>query len=221
MLLHADYEASLAPLLVTNMELCQQWDDFVCQCNTDSPNVIPQINASFTYFVTQVTCSWSAWTNVSSFLGFKINSKEHTHLRNNREAVVKTADHPATLLSVITRRLTPAVCCEGMEQLEEWTVCVPLCPCLEESSTWSLHVHTPVRTHQCRWHKAQPRLDLTLLWMPLWRQSGFVWLHISTEEDMEKICGPVSLRDYVAPFSSCLNDATNPMLPCPSSLWLL
>lgn len=145
-------------------------------------------------------------------------------MRNNRKAVVKTADHPVTPTqpSSITLRLTPAVCRERMEQLEAWTVCVSLCVWV---CVWQrvhlrvplecvrLRVHGPVRMHPCWWHKAQPQLDLTLIWMPLWRQSGFVWPHTSTEEDMEKICGPVSLRDYMAPLNSGLNNAPNPMVP--------
>ncbi len=54
--------------------------------------------------------------------------------------------------------------------------------------------------------------------MPPWRQSDFVWPHTSTEEDMEKICGPVNLRDYMAPLSSGLNNASNPTVPCHCNL---
>lgn len=57
--------------------------------------------------------------------------------------------------------------------------------------------------------------------MPLRRQAGFVWPHTSTEEDMEKICGRVSLGDYMAPLNSALNNATDPMVPCHCNLGLL
>lgn len=84
-----------------------------------------------------------------------------------------------------------------------------------------LRAHGRIRMRQCLWHKAWPQLNLTLRWMPLWRQSDFVWPHTFTEEDMEKICGPVNLRDYVAPLSSGLNNALNPMVPCHCNLGLL
>lgn len=102
-------------------------------------------------------------------------------------------------------------------------MCVCLCVCGRvfgrESNCellWKcmcLRVHCPVRMHQCWWHKAQPQLDLTLIWIPLWRQSGFVCPHTSTEEDMEKICRTVSLGDYMAPLNSRLNNAPNPVVP--------
>lgn len=83
-----------------------------------------------------------------------------------------------------------------------------------------LRVRGHIGMHQCLWHKAGPRLDLTLCRMPLWRQSDFVWPHASTEEAMEKICGPVSLRDYMAPLVSGLNNASNPVVPCHCNLGL-
>lgn len=84
-----------------------------------------------------------------------------------------------------------------------------VCVCLGESS----RVRGHVRMHRRWWHKAEPWLDLTLLWKPLWRQASFVWPHTSSEEYMEKICGPVSLWDYTAPLFSALNNATDPMVP--------
>lgn len=47
-----------------------------------------------------------------------------------------------------------------------------------------------------------------------------MWPHASTEEAMEKICGPVSLRDYMAPLVSGLNNASNPVVPCHCNLEL-
>lgn len=108
------------------------------------------------------------WLNPITFS--KSIPKVHTHSRNKRKAVLKTADHSATPAqpSSITLRLTPAVCCERMEQLEAWTVCVCVfgrehnwaCKLLYECVC--LCVYGPVRMHRCLWHKAWPRLDLTL-----------------------------------------------------------
>ncbi len=169
------------------------------------------------------------WLNPIKFS--KSTPKEHTHIRNNRKAVLKTAAHSATPTqpSYITLRLTPAVCRERTEQLESWTMCVCVCAFGREHN-WAcellyecvcLHVRGPIRMHQRLWHKARPQLDLTLRWMPPWRQSDFVWPHTSTEEDMEKIWGPVSLGDYMAPLSSGLNNASNPTVPCHCNLGLL
>ncbi len=67
------------------------------------------------------------WLNPIKFS--KSTPKEHTHIRNNRKAVLKTAAHSATPTqpSYITLRLTPAVCRERTEQLESWTMCVCVC----------------------------------------------------------------------------------------------
>lgn len=104
------------------------------------------------------------------------------------------------------------VCMFGREK-HKWT-----CKLLYECAC--LRVRGHIGMHQCLWHKAGPRLDLTLCRMPPWRQSDFVWPHASTEEAMEKICGPVSLRDYMAPLVSGLNNASNPVVPCHCNLEL-
>lgn len=145
-------------------------------------------------------------------------------MRNNRKAVVKTADHPITPPNPALSHSASHLLC-AVRGWNNWRhgqcVCLCVCGCVfgrECNCEFllecvRLRVHGPVRMHQCWWHKAKPQLDLTLIWMPLWRQSGFVWPHTSTEEDMEKICGPVSLRDYMAPLNSGLNNAPNPMVP--------
>lgn len=82
-------------------------------------------------------------------------------MRNNRKAVVKTADHPVTPTqpSSITLRLTPAVCRERMEQLEAWTVCVSLCVWV---CVWQrVHLRVPVR--MCAFTCARSRKNASVL----------------------------------------------------------
>lgn len=74
--------------------------------------------------------------------------KEHTHIRNNRKAVVKPADHPVTPTQprCIALRLTPAVCRERTEQLEAWAS-VSVCVCQRDHNCELLHECVYLRVH--------------------------------------------------------------------------
>lgn len=155
----------------------------------------------------------------------------NTHFWNNRNTVSKdcrwsSPNPPSPALSHSPSHLLCALrgknkwgggqhvyaCMFGREK-HKWT-------CKRFYERVCLRAHGHIGMHQCLWHMAGPRLDLTLCWMPLWRQADFVWPHASTEEAMEKICGPVSLWDYMAPLSSGLNNASNPIAPCHCNLRL-
>lgn len=158
----------------------------------------------------------------SILLNFTNQFQKCTHILNNRKSVPKSADHtnnPPAKHSSVALHLTPAAYRERREQLEAWTVKHNwACELLDEWMCVYWRVHRRIRMRQYLWHKAWPQLDLSLCWMPVWRQSDIVWLHTSAEEDMEKICGAVNLGDYVAPLGSGLHNASNPLVPCHCNL---
>lgn len=126
-----DTQSSSAPCSVMDTGLCEERDCSV-YCFQNCATGLKTEYESLTYgkcnyiMFHKGVCACAVlvakvhgqWLNPITFS--KSIPKEHTHIRNNRKAVLKTADHPATPTqpSSITLRLTPAVCLERTEQLE-------------------------------------------------------------------------------------------------------